>query len=109
MRHLYDGFFRDAANYAAKMKPYRDAIKSVAPNAVVALFFSDAGNPNEKWDEALGVYPDQYWDAVTYHVYSKAPPESDFSILMTVANGALNNATSQVTSYLAPLNRPDIS
>jgi hypothetical protein len=46
-------FFTDATDYANKMKPYRDAIKAADPNAVVALYFSEAGHPNTTWDNAL--------------------------------------------------------
>jgi uncharacterized protein (TIGR03437 family) len=102
--YFYTGFFQNASDYADKMKPYRDAIKSVDSNAVVALFFSDAGNPDAKWDQALGAYPDQYWDAVSYHMYPSTGLKSDFATLMTIANRALNNATSYVSSYLKPLN-----
>ena len=68
-------FFQSGADYAAKMKPYRDAIKAADPAAIVAVFFSDAGNtnPDPAWDQSLAGYSDKYWDAVTYHHY---PPES---------------------------------
>src|SRR5271169_3115849 len=63
------GLFTNGADYAAQMKPFRDAIKAVDSNAVVALFFSDAGNTNVGWDNSLSNYASKYWDAVTYHEY----------------------------------------
>jgi hypothetical protein len=63
------GRFTNSADYAAQMKPFRDAIKVADSNAVVALFFSDAGNPNAPWDKALASYTNHYWDAVTHHQY----------------------------------------
>ena len=50
-------FFTDGADYAAKMKPYRDAIKAADPDAVVALYFSEAGHPDTSWDNTLAKYP----------------------------------------------------
>src|SRR3984893_13428904 len=49
-------FFTDAADYADKMKPYRDAIKAADPNAVVALYFSEAGHPDAAWEKVLAGY-----------------------------------------------------
>lgn len=104
--YFYTGFFKNATDYADQMKPFSDAIKSVDPNAVVALFFSDAGSPITSWDSKLGAYPNRYWNAVTYHMYPSTQSQTAFSALMAIANKALNNATSHVTSYLANLNPP---
>lgn len=100
-------FFKGAADYLTKMKPFRDAIKAADPNAVVAIFFDDPGrstNPNPPWDTAIGAYADKYWDAVTYHYY---PPQSqgDISKWMADENAVLVAKTNAyVTSHLAPLN-----
>jgi len=107
--YFYTGFFKDATDYANKMKPFRDAIKSVDPKAVVAIFFSDAGSPNTSWDAKLGAYPNPYWDAVTYHMYPGTKSQTSYSALMSIANGALGSATAHVTSYLAGLNPPGMS
>ncbi|HXP86162.1 MAG TPA: hypothetical protein VN841_15665 [Bryobacteraceae bacterium] len=106
--YFYKQFFSSGADYAMKMKPYRDAIKAADPSAVVAIFFSDAGDttPNPPWDQSLGAYADQYWDAVTYHHY---PPQSTgaFSQWMADENAVLASRTSAyVTKHLAPLNPP---
>ena len=101
-------FFSSATDYANKMRPYRDAIKAADPNAVVAIFFSDPGSTtaDPNWDQELGSYPDQYWDAVTYHHYT-AQSTGDFSQWMADENGALASKTSAyVQSHLAPLNPP---
>ena len=87
------------------MKPYRDAIKAADPNAVVTLYFSEAGNPNKAWDNALASYSPKYWDAVTYHEYVLPGNLTTFDDLMAAANGNLfSNTTSYVTDYLAPKN-----
>jgi hypothetical protein len=104
--YFYTTFFQSGADYAAKMKPYYDAIKAADPTAVVAIFFIDAGdtNPNPAWDQSIANYPNKYWDAVTYHHY---PPQSTgaFSQWMADENAVLaSKSAAYVTGYLAPLN-----
>jgi hypothetical protein len=103
-------FFTDAAYYATKMKPYRDAIKAADPNAVVTLYFSEAGHPDALWDSALASYTPKYWDAVTYHQYVYPGNLTTFDDLMAAANGNLfSNCTSYVTDYLMPKNKPGMT
>jgi ketosteroid isomerase-like protein len=40
--YFFASFFARVADCAAKMKPYRDAIKAADTNAIVAIFFADA-------------------------------------------------------------------
>jgi uncharacterized protein (TIGR03437 family) len=106
--YLYKTFFTTGADYVAKMKPYRDAIKAADPSAVVAIFFIDAGDTTLKpaWDQSIASLTNPYWDAVTYHHY---PPQSTggFSQWMADENAVLASRTSAyVTGYLAPLNPP---
>ncbi len=99
-------FFQSGADYAAKMKPYRDAIKAADPDAIVALFFSDPGNPQPKWDKSLAGYSDQYWDAITYHFYG-AQSTGGFDQWMTDENANLvSDAVAYFTANVAPLNPP---
>jgi uncharacterized protein (TIGR03437 family) len=104
--YFYSDFFKSGADYVTKMKPYRDAIKAADPNAVVAIFFMDAGDTvdNPAWDQSILSYPNPYWDAVTYHHY---PPQStgSFSQWMADENAVLaSKSAAYVTGYLAPLN-----
>jgi uncharacterized protein (TIGR03437 family) len=106
--YLYKQFFQTGADYVAKMKPYRDAIKAADPSAVVAIYFIDAGDTASKpaWDQSIASYADKYWDAVTYHHY---PPESTggFSQWMADENAVLAaKSSTYVTGYLTPLNPP---
>jgi uncharacterized protein (TIGR03437 family) len=99
-------FWATGADYVATVKPFRDAIKAADPNAVVAIFFNDAGDPsaNQPWDTSIAGYADKYWDAVTYHHY---PSQStgDFSQWMADENAQLfSNSTAYVTGHLQPLN-----
>jgi uncharacterized protein (TIGR03437 family) len=101
-------FFSSGADYVAKMKPYYQAIKAVNPNAIVAIFYDDAGNPspNPPWNQSIAAYTDKYWDAVTYHQY---PPQSTgaFSQWMADENAVLATKTSAyVTGYLSTVNPP---
>jgi hypothetical protein len=100
-------FFQSGKDYATQMKPYRDAIKAADPNAVVALFFSDPGNPEPKWDSSVASYSPPYWDAITYHFYGAETSGTDFTQWMTDENANLySNTASYVTSHVAPLNPP---
>jgi uncharacterized protein (TIGR03437 family) len=106
--YIVPKFFPSGEDYVTKMKPYRDAIKAADPNAVVAIFFIDAGDtsPNPSWDESIAKYSNPYWDAVTYHQY---PPPSTgaFSQWMADENAVLvSKTTSYVTNHLVPLNPP---
>jgi hypothetical protein len=102
---ITNGLFTNGADYATQMKPFRDAIKAVESNAVVALFFSDAGNQNIGWDNSLSNYASKYWDAATYHQYISPGKFTNFSDLMALANGNLaTNTTSYVSNYLMPRN-----
>ena len=106
--YFYTGFFQSGADYVARVKPYRDAIKAADANAVVAIYFMDAGDttPSPAWDRSIAGYSDRYWDAVVYHHY---PPQStgDFSQWMADENAVLAaKSSAYVTGYLAPLNPP---
>lgn len=106
--YFYTSFFKSATDYVEQMRPFYNAIKAADPNAVVAIFFMDAGgaNPNPAWDQAIANYKDKYWDAVTYHHY---PPQStgDFSQWMADENAVLaSKSSAYVTGYLATLSPP---
>jgi hypothetical protein len=105
-------FFPSSTNYAAQMRPYRDAIKAADPNAVVAIYFKDAGyaEPNT-WDVQLSNYSDKYWDAVVYHHYPSLPTNGiAFSNLMALDNFELaSNTTSRMTNYLIPDNNSNVT
>ena len=105
-------FFLDATNYVAQMKPYRDAIKAADSNAVVAIYFNDAGyaEPNT-WDNDLKKYTDKYWDAVVYHHYPSLPTSGvTFADLMALDNWQLaSNTTARITNYLIPDNNSNVT
>jgi hypothetical protein len=95
------GFFTNGTDYADQMKPYRDAIKAADSNAVVAVFFSDPARPGMSWDDDLGSYSNQWWDAVVYHYYPELPTNAPFADLMAMDNGVLfSNTTLYVTNVL---------
>jgi len=105
----YD-FFLNSTDYVARMKPYRNAIKAADSNAVVAIYFSDAGFPETNWDSALSNYTDKYWDAVVYHHYPSLPTNASFSDLMALDNWQLaSNTTDRVLNYLMPMNRSNVT
>jgi len=110
-RGAYD-FFLNSTDYVARMKPYRDAIKAADSNAVVAIYFNDAGvaEPNT-WDNDLSNYTDKYWDAVVYHHYPVLPTNGvAFSGLMALDNWELaSNTTVRMLDYLIPMNNSNVT
>jgi alpha-L-arabinofuranosidase len=107
---VYD-FFLNSTDYVAQMKPYRDAIKAADSNAVVAIYFNDAGEPEPNtWDNELSNYTDKYWDAVVYHHYPVLPNGAPFSDLMALDNWELaSNTTSRMLNYLIPMNNSNVT
>ena len=108
--YLHPEFFADATTYLNKMRPYRDAIKAVDPNAIIAIFIRDPGNTaaQNTWDAAVAAYPNKYWDAISFHHY---PPQStgNFAQWMADENAVLANRTSTlVTNQLAPIGPPGV-
>jgi hypothetical protein len=104
-------FFLDATNYVATMKPFRNAIKAADSNAVVAIYFNDAGysEPNT-WDLDLSNYPDKYWDAVSYHHYPSLTQGEAFTNLMAKDNYQLvSNTAARVLDYLIPMNNSNVT
>ena len=102
-------FFSNSADYVAKMRPYRDAIKAADSNAVVAIYFSDAGFTEPNWDLGLSNYTDKYWDAVVYHHYPQIAGVA-FPDLMALDNWQLaSNTTTRVLNYLMPMNNSNVT
>lgn len=110
--YLFKGptnFFADGADYATKMKPYRDTIKAVDSNAVVAVFFSDPAIAGNAWDNALINYSNRYWDAVVYHYYPHIPTTAAFADQMALDNGCLfSNSTFYVTNHIVANNSNNV-
>jgi uncharacterized protein (TIGR03437 family) len=108
--YLFPSFFANATAYLDQMKPYRDAIKAVDPNAVVAVFVRDAGNSGGQsaWNAALTAYPNKYWDAITFHHY---PPQSTGPFAQWMADESavlVNNTAAVVTNQLTPIGPPGV-
>jgi len=104
-------FFLNSTDYVAKVKPYRNAIKAADSNAVVAIYFSDAGyaEPND-WDNPLSKYADKYWDAVVYHHYPALPASAAFADWMALDNWELaSNTTSRMLDWLIPDNQTNVT
>src|ERR1035441_10043769 len=94
------------------MKPFRNALKAADSNAVVAIYFNDAGyaEPNT-WDHDLKQYGDKWWDAVVYHHYPALPTSGvTFADLMAWDNWQLaSNTTARVLNYLVQDNNPGVT
>ncbi len=105
-------FFQSCTDYVTRMKPYRDAIKSADSNAVVAIFFEDAGYPEpDAWDVGLSTYTNKYWDAVVYHHYpSLSAADGSFPGMMALDNWQLaGNTTARMQNYLIPMNNSNVT
>jgi hypothetical protein len=100
----FKGFFANAKTYAKQMEPFAQAIRAADPSAKIALFASDAGHQNERWDDALAAYSPRYWDLITYHQYPATLSNvTDPTTLMNLLNDVLVYRTnSYVTSEIAP-------
>ena len=105
-------FFLNATDYVAQMKPFRDAIKAADSNAVVAIYFDDAGYAEPTtWDTDLKNCTNKWWDAVAYHHYPSLPTNGvPFADLMVRDNWQLvSNTTARVTNYLMKYNNPGVT
>jgi uncharacterized protein (TIGR03437 family) len=104
--YLYSTFFATATAYLDAMKPYRDAIKAVDPNAVVAIFVADQAHANAStnpWNVAIAAYPNKYWDAIAFHHYP-AQSTGAFAQWMADESAVLATRTSTaITSQLAQI------
>src|SRR5271157_2391047 len=104
--YLYSTFFATSTAYLDAMKPYRDAIKAVDPNAIMAIFVTDqahAGDATNAWNVAVAAYPDKYWDAITYHHY---PAQSSGAFAQWMADESavlVTRTTAVITSQLASI------
>src|SRR5579871_4440587 len=92
----------DAGLYLDAMKPFRDAIKRVDPDAIVSVFASDPNHEDANWDAEIALYPDRYWDAISFHSY---PAQSTGGFDTWVANecGALATRSSTLLTDPASL------
>lgn len=102
-------FFASGSDYADKMKPYRDAIKTADSNAVVALYFGDPAYNYSVWNNGLTNYSNRYWDAAVYHHYPPLPVGASFNDLMALDNGILFTNTTFVTNYLIRGNNSNVT
>ncbi|MFS0726726.1 carboxypeptidase regulatory-like domain-containing protein [Paenibacillus sp. 1P07SE] len=94
-------FFADASDFAEHMKPYCEAVKSVLPDALCSMPFSQGEEP--EWDEEMGNYPDKYWDAMTFHYYTGASTDMIIEESVRKLNDALAHTTNEVIdSYYKP-------
>ena len=68
---FFPDFFPNASTYAARMRPFADAIRAADPAARVALSMSIAGLQDESWDDDLAAFRPRYWDLIAYHDYHR--------------------------------------
>jgi hypothetical protein len=106
--YLFPGFFRTAAAYLDKMKPFYLAIKTVDPNAIVSIFVTDQAKPGavtDPWNLSVAGYRDKYWDAISFHHY---PPQSsgDFTHWMKEECAVLATRTTSVITDLVSMIGP---
>jgi hypothetical protein len=110
--YLFKGtgnFFTNGTDYATNMKPFRDAIKAVDSNAVVAVFYSDPAIAGNAWDNALINYSNKYWDAVVYYYYPRVPTNASFADQMALDNGYLvSNSAPYVINHLVNNNSTNL-
>ncbi|CAG7639593.1 hypothetical protein ACFQI7_08730 [Paenibacillus allorhizosphaerae] len=59
--------YANTPDYLAKMKPYRDTIKDVLPDAKVLISYHNT--PDSNWNNAIYNYSNPYWDGINFHRY----------------------------------------
>jgi hypothetical protein len=91
-------FFASAVDYAAKVRPFAEAIKGADPSAQVSLFLGIAGRRETAWDVALAAVKPRYWDVLTYHDYPQVRGTN--SELMAALNRTLLLETTQQVKEL---------
>ncbi|MGG1554524.1 fibronectin type III domain-containing protein [Paenibacillus ferrarius] len=71
-------FYNSAVDYLNKLKPFRDAIKAVDPNAKTTVAYTPKGN--NTWDTSILNYTAgaavPWWDAIVWHTYEANDPDS---------------------------------
>ncbi|MCZ9883294.1 fibronectin type III domain-containing protein [Arthrobacter sp. B2a2-09] len=104
---LLPTFFMDSTDYAARMKPYFEAIKAADPHAQVNVMLSQGEAP--AWDQALADYPDKYWDGISFHMYGGGDRYSTFDDAVKDLNTRLADRTNTyIDSYYLAKGRPDM-
>ncbi|MGD0283186.1 MAG: hypothetical protein ABSB95_12590, partial [Dissulfurispiraceae bacterium] len=93
--YIYPDFFNSGSDYAAKMKPYSDAIKAADPAARVAVFALDGSGTwnSTKWNAALSGFSNPYWDLLVIHHYPNVAQGTSFSDAMAQMNADLETYT----------------
>jgi uncharacterized protein (TIGR03437 family) len=90
--YLFSTFWPTATAYLNAMQPYRNAIKAVLPNAIVAVFAAgsegSAKAVTDPWNLAIAAYTNKYWDAITFHDY----PTGDGTFAQWMAEECANLA-----------------
>lgn len=93
--YVYPNFFSSGSDYAAKMKPYSDAIKAADPAARVAVFALDGSGTwnSTKWNAALSGFSNPYWDLLVIHHYPNVAQGTSFTDAMAQMNADLETYT----------------
>lgn len=100
--------YLDATDYLNRVKPYNDAIKAADPDARTSVFttvFNDA--KNRKWIEDMRLYPEPFWDSVTFHDYTGGQGETADAAKISV-NQTLNEMAAKIKDRAVDPNRSDI-
>lgn len=101
-------FYNSAVDYLNKLKPFRDAIKNVDPNAKTTVAYTPKGN--NTWDQSILNYTAgaavPWWDAIVWHTYEANDPDDSngisFSESMQNGNWLLPQLRSRIdNNYLA--------
>lgn len=84
-------FYNSAVDYLNKLKPFRDAIKAVDPNAKTTVAYTPKGN--NTWDQSILNYTTgaavPWWDAIVWHTYEANDPDpsNGISFVESMQNG----------------------
>jgi hypothetical protein len=98
--------FPTASEYADKMRPFADAIRSADPKAKISVSLGIAREPfrwkpDLDWDDDLAKYRPRYWDVLTYHQYPRVRG-SDSELMAQLNDMLLSYTTRYVTDHIEP-------
>ncbi|HWC99986.1 MAG TPA: hypothetical protein VG456_24670 [Candidatus Sulfopaludibacter sp.] len=98
--------FPRASDYASKMRPFADAIRSADPNAKISISLGIAREPfrwkpDLDWDDDLAKYEPRYWDLLTYHQYPRVRG-SDSELMGQLNEVLVSQTTRYVVDHIEP-------
>lgn len=97
-------FYKNAADYLKKMKPFNDAIKARFTDARTYVFYSTRPftTDGDAWNTEMKAYQranGRYWDGICFHSYDGGDEDDTFSKKQLSANASLRDFDAKFDEY----------